>query len=99
MKNNKGLVIITIILGVLVVLMGGYIVYDKVLNQNNNSESKENKESKRGLLENISPLYYVSSSCAPTLIVQGDEDLIVNCENSYFLADKLKETAARMKLV
>ena len=44
MKNNKGLVIITIILGVLVVLMGGYIVYDKVLNQNNNSESKENKE-------------------------------------------------------
>lgn len=45
MKNNKGLVIITIILGVLVVLMVGYIVYDKVLNQNNNSESKENKNS------------------------------------------------------
>lgn len=43
MKNNKGLVIITIILGVLVVLMVGYIVYDKVLNQNNNSEKKKIK--------------------------------------------------------
>lgn len=61
--------------------------------------TKENKESKRELLESISPLYYVTNSCAPTLIVQGDEDLIVNCENSYFLADKLKENNVPYELI
>ena len=61
--------------------------------------SEENKESKKELLKNISPLYHVSSSCAPTLIVQGDEDLIVNCENSYFLADKLKENNVPYELI
>lgn len=34
MKNSKGLVIITIILGVLVVIMGGYIVYDSFIKNN-----------------------------------------------------------------
>ena len=31
--------------------------------------------------------------------MQGDEDLIVNCENSYFLADKLKENNVPYELI
>lgn len=54
---------------------------------------------KKELLKNISPLYHVSSSCAPTLIVQGDKDEIVNCENSYFLAEKLKENSVPNELI
>ncbi|MGN1295833.1 MAG: alpha/beta hydrolase [Bacilli bacterium] len=68
-----------------------YLIGDKL--------NEENKESKRELLESISPLYYVSSDCAPTLIVQGDEDLIVNCENSYLLADKLKANNVPYELI
>lgn len=85
MKNNKGLVIITIILGVLVVLMGGYIVYDKVLNQNNNSESKENKESKNSVskLNNSKDWVY-----------DADYDLPTNKESYYGFSDHSKLISA-----
>jgi hypothetical protein len=42
MKNNKGLVIITIILGVLVLGLGVYITYDKILKEEPNVENDNN---------------------------------------------------------
>lgn len=85
MKNNKGLVIITIILGVLVVLMGGYIVYDKVLNQNNNSESKENKESKNS----VSKL-----NSSKDWVYDADYNLPTNKESYYGFSDHSKLISA-----
>lgn len=41
-KNGKGLVFITIIFAILVLLLGGYIVYDKILNKNNTSTTEQN---------------------------------------------------------
>ena len=82
MKNNKGLVIITIILGVLVVLMGGYIVYDKVLNQNNNSESKENKNS-------VSKL-----NSSKDWVYDADYNLHTNKESYYGFSDHSKLISA-----
>lgn len=82
MKNNKGLVIITIILGVLVVLMVGYIVYDKVLNQNNNSESKENKNS-------VSKL-----NSSKDWVYDADYDLPTNKESYYGFSDHSKLISA-----
>lgn len=43
-KNNKILVVLVIILGVLVLGLGGYVVYDKVLNTDNDDVSTGNEE-------------------------------------------------------
>lgn len=43
-KNNKILVVLVIILGVLVLGLGGYVVYDKVLSVDNDDVSTGNEE-------------------------------------------------------
>ena len=49
-KSNTGLYVVIVILGILVLFLGGYIVYDKVfendaqINNNNNNESSSNNE-------------------------------------------------------
>ena len=43
-SSNKGLIILVIILGLLVVGLSGYIVYDKVLKYNSKEEMNSNKE-------------------------------------------------------
>lgn len=55
-KNNKGLYIVISILGVLVVLLSGYIIYDKVLSNNNsindNMNTDKDKDEKKEKDEN-----------------------------------------------
>ena len=69
MKNNKGLVITTIILGVLVVAMGGYIVYDNFNkkeeiaqpNINENVDNNNSTESIKYTYDNVKGLYKYTS--------------------------------------
>lgn len=46
-----------------------------------------------------SPINFVSSSSAPTLMLHGDKDMIVPIEQAYILQDKLEEKGVFNKLV
>jgi len=45
-KGNKGLVITVVILSILVIALGGYICYDKVISNNNDEKTESNKNNK-----------------------------------------------------
>lgn len=46
-----------------------------------------------------SPIHYVSSNSAPTLLLHGDKDMLVPVEQAYMLDDKLEEFGVFHKLV
>lgn len=46
-RIEKGLIIIVVILSILVLSLGGYIVYDKVMNKDNDSSSEYKKSNKK----------------------------------------------------
>jgi len=43
-KGNKGLVLAIVILSILVIALGGYICYDKVISNNNDKQTENNKK-------------------------------------------------------
>lgn len=90
MKNNKGLVIITIILGVLVVILGGYIVYDKFIENNNNVQNdingnQENNANESGVSKLDSTKGWVH---------EANYDLPTNKESYYGYSDHTKLISA-----
>ncbi len=56
-----------------------------------------NFESKKDVLLECSPINYVSSSCVPTMIVQGAKDKIVYASDTRELAKKLKAEGVTCK--
>jgi len=44
-KKNTGLIVLVVVLSLLVVGLGGFIIYDKVLNENNDKVDKNNNNS------------------------------------------------------
>ena len=56
-KTNKGLVVLVIILFILVLGLGTYIVYDKVINKDevvSKTDSNDKKETKKGIIKDES---------------------------------------------
>jgi acetyl esterase/lipase len=51
------------------------------------------------MMEKASPIHFVSSSCPPFLIVQGDQDKLVPIEQAAILADALKKAGASVDYV
>lgn len=49
------------------------------------------EERRREILRDISPVYHVSASAPPTLLIHGDMDALVPLQQSKLLIDKLKE--------
>ena len=47
----------------------------------------------------ISPIYHASSDDPPTLIIHGDEDLLVPIQQAELILDKLKSAGVETKLV
>lgn len=59
--------------------------------------TKKNFESKKDKLLEISPVKHVSSSCVPTLLVQGEKDKIVYPSDTRVFVDKLKAKGVTYK--
>lgn len=51
-RKNKGLIVLVIILTVLVLGLGGYIVYDNVLSKNNDTDINSNNSNNDNILDN-----------------------------------------------
>ncbi len=59
--------------------------------------TKKNFDSKKAKLLKISPVNYVTSSCVPTLVVQGAKDRIVYPADTRAFVDKLKAKGVSYK--
>lgn len=56
-------------------------------------------EGRKALGKEISPLYYVTSKMAPTLVIHGDADKLVPIYQAQIFEKKCKETGAPYKLI
>lgn len=52
-RKNKALIVLVIILTVLVLGLGGYIVYDKVLSKNNDTDINNNNSNNDNILDSV----------------------------------------------
>ena len=59
--------------------------------------TKKNFDSKKDKLLKFSPVNYVSSSCVPTLVVQGAKDRIVYPADTRAFVEKLKSKGVTYK--
>jgi acetyl esterase/lipase len=57
------------------------------------------KEKIRAIKRKISPIYYVTKSSAPTLILHGDKDELVPIQQSELIMTKFKEVGVPAKLI
>ena len=53
-KNGKGLIVAIVILSILVLGLGGYIVYDKVISNNNTKTNTSNNSNSRFIINHLS---------------------------------------------
>lgn len=56
-------------------------------------------EKLRDIMKSISPIYHVSKTTAPTLLIHGDKDKLVPVQQSEIMAAKLKEAGVPVELV
>ena len=70
-KKNKFLIILAIILFVLVICLGGYVVYDKVFSENKKGDTTDKNEI---ILDNVKFGYNKSSKDFFVKVTRGDAE-------------------------
>jgi len=83
-KKNTGLIVLVIVLSLLVVGLGGFIIYDKVLNKNNEVIEKNNnsaeEKNENNIDENLDKVFEISKDTIQELA--SDTSLNLNTEFS-----------------
>ncbi len=102
-KNSKGIVILIVVLSLLVVGLGGYLVYDKVFKDNNIKENQNNNNKAYSVL--VSDICPASGDCSKNLdditldgntykvsiqIYDVDSESWIDSENDYITVNNKK---------
>jgi dipeptidyl aminopeptidase/acylaminoacyl peptidase len=61
-------------------------------------ERVTNLDERRKILRELSPIYHISAKSPPTLLVHGDQDEVVPCQQSESFVARLKEAGVPAKL-